>query len=76
MGNCCLRLKAKGNSFPDIHYQRPTANRYSYPYVSLCFAGETINHVNKLTFRQNQDMWLSMWLFEVIRLCRHNCATI
>ena len=30
----------------------------------------------QLTFRQIQDMWLSMWLFDVIPLWRHNWATI
>ena len=30
----------------------------------------------QLTFCQIQDMWLSMWLFDVILLWLHNCATI
>ena len=32
--------------------------------------------VVQLTFRQIHDMQLSMWLFDVILLWRHNCATI
>ena len=31
---------------------------------------------DELTFRQLQDMWLSMRLFDVILLWRHNCAPI
>ena len=29
-----------------------------------------------LTFCQIQDIWLSMWLFDIILLWRHTCATI